>query len=340
MKALVVRRPHEYKLEDLPLPNPPQGWARVRVKAAALCSTDLEVLSGGIACKYPVVPGHEWCGTVESVNSDSPADQAWVGAYVAASNDVCCLVCPACRSGLWRNCSSFGEIGFAHNGAFAEYLVVPLYALRRLPEDMSALQACLLEPMGVAVGTLHKVDARLGETLLIIGAGSIGLNMLAVGKAMGLRRITVVERSGGRLGIARAMGAQHTIASAQQNVEEELARVFPEGPDIIIETSGAESALQMALRVAPKSGRVALAGFGSHKNFSLHVDDIHVKNLRVVGAGNNWNVLDRCIDLAADGLVDTRMLATHLMRLEDFDDAVTLATRRGPGFVKAVFTQD
>lgn len=337
MKAIVVEGPGRYGLTERPLPQPRPGWARVKVLMAAFCSTDLEVLSGGIKCRYPLTPGHEWCGLVDEVNGQSEQDQAWLGAYVCASNDVCCLVCPACRSGQWRNCPSFGEIGFAHDGAFAEYLLVPLYALRRLPEDFSPIQACLLEPLGVGVGTLDKLDARAGESLLIMGAGSIALNTLAVAKAWGLSPVVVMERSGRRLPIALEMGADQVLASSQSDAESELAKLLPGGPDLIVDTTGAEEPLQMALRIAPKSGRIALAGYASHRHFSLHIDDIHIKNLRLVGAGNNWNVLDRCIDLVKSGLVDTRRLATHRMRIEDFDEAVRLAKERLPGFVKTVF---
>ncbi len=336
MKAIVVDKPLSYQLRDLPLPEPPHGWARIKVLMAAFCSTDLEVVSGGIKARYPLTPGHEWCGIVDKVNGGQ-ADQGWTGQYVAASNDVCCLACPACRSGQWRNCAQFGEIGFAHDGAFAEYLLVPIYALRALPADMAPIQACLLEPLGVGIGTLDKVDAQAGDSMLIIGAGSIGLNALAVARARGLRRIAVMERSGHRLPIARQLGASHTLATSLEEPEAALQSIFPNGPDIIIETSGAESALQLALRIAPKGGRIALAGFGSHRDFRLHIDDIHIKNLRVVGAGNNWNVLDRAIDLVQSGLVDTCCLATHQLKLEDFAQAVELAGQRGEGFVKSVF---
>jgi L-iditol 2-dehydrogenase len=334
MKAIVASAPNEYALREVPVPVPPRGWARLKVLTAAFCATDLEALSGGIAVKYPLTPGHEWCGAVDLINGE---DQSLLGRRVVGSNDVCCLTCKSCRSGMWRNCASFGEIGFAHNGAYAEYMLVPLYALRALPENISDIQACMLEPLGVALGTLDKVEARMGDTLLILGAGSIGLNMLAAGKAAGMRRITVVERSGGRLGIAREMGASYVIASAREDAEQAIRKIYPEGPDVIIDCTGSEDCAGLALRVAPRSGRVALAGYGRQRDFRLHIDDIHIKNLRVAGAGNNWNVVDRCVDLVADGIVSTERLCTHVLPIERFEEAVEAAKVRAPGFVKTVF---
>lgn len=334
MKAIVVEAPFKYELREIEMPEPPAGWARIKVLTAAFCATDLEVLNGGIKARYPLTPGHEWCGVVDKVNGE---DQSWVGKRVAGSNDVCCLTCRACRSGLWRNCKDFGEIGFAYDGAYAEYMLAPLYALRALPDNISDIQAAMLEPLGVALGTFDKLNVKLGDTLLILGAGSIGLNMLAAGKAAGARRITVLERSGGRLGIAREMGADYTIASNSCDAEAELKKIYPDGPDVIIDCTGSEACLQMALRIAPRSGRVALAGYGGGRDFTLHIDDIHIKNLHVIGSGNNWNVVDRCIDLVGDGVINTECLCTEVTTIDHFQDAVDAAKARKTGFVKTVF---
>ena len=97
MKAVVVHRPGEVSMETREIPTPEKGFARIRVKAAAICATDLEVIDGNIPAAYPLTPGHEWSGVVDAVGDE--ADSAWVGKSVIGSNDVVCLKCPACRSG-------------------------------------------------------------------------------------------------------------------------------------------------------------------------------------------------------------------------------------------------
>lgn len=335
MKAIVTEKVGSWGLREVPAPVPPPGWALIKVRAAAFCATDIEVLDGGIPAKYPLIQGHEWCGEVVTING---SDQALVGKRVVGSNDVCCLTCPACRRGLWRQCPSFGEIGFKHDGAYAEYMLAPAYALIALPDSIGDIQAAMLEPLGVALGTLDKADVRLGETLLILGSGSIGLNVLAAAKAAGMRRIAVVERTGGRLKIARDMGASYALASAHCDIEQALREIYPAGPDVIVDCTGAQSCVRLALSIAPKGGRVALAGYGGGRETTWRMDDVHVKNLRVVGAGNNWDVLGRAVELVADGLVSTERLCTLTMPIERFDDAVRAARAREPGFVKAVFT--
>ena len=127
MKAVQITKPGEVTLIDAPIPTPQKGFARIKVLTAAVCATDLEVIDGNIPANYPLIPGHEWCGTVDAVGDEK--DAHWIGKDVIGSNDVVCLECEACRSGNWRYCKDFEEIGFRRNGAYAEYLLVPVYGL-------------------------------------------------------------------------------------------------------------------------------------------------------------------------------------------------------------------
>ena len=142
MKAIVIKEPGQVSLEQVELPALEPGFALVKVKAAAICATDLEVLDGNISANYPVIPGHEWSGIVEAVGSEE--DSHWIGKRVIGSNDVVCLKCDACRSGNWRYCKDFEEIGFKRNGAYGEYVAVPAYGLCELPENVSFIQGAPL----------------------------------------------------------------------------------------------------------------------------------------------------------------------------------------------------
>ena len=118
MKAVVIKEPGKVSLEQVEIPQPQSDFVRIKVKAAAICATDLEVLDGNIAANYPLTPGHEWSGIVDAVGSEK--DAHWLGKRVIGSSDVACLTCEACRSGNWRYCKDFEEIGFKRNGAYAE----------------------------------------------------------------------------------------------------------------------------------------------------------------------------------------------------------------------------
>ncbi len=338
MKAVVIKKPNDICLAEVEIPTPPPGFARIKVKAAAICATDLEVVSGNIAANYPLTPGHEWSGVVDAVGSKE--DEIWVGKNVIGSSDVVCLKCPACRSGNWRYCEEFEEIGFKRNGAYAEYMLAPVYGLCEKPENVPFENAALCEPLGVAMGTLKKARAKAGQTLLIIGAGSIGLCMLAVAKTMGLKKVVVCGRSNNGLEHAKILGAYATIATKEQDLEEEIKKLHPDGTDLIVDATGAEECIQKSLRILKKGGTLALAGYGGGKMMNIRIDDIHIKNLKVIGAGNNWNMHQKALELMSDGSVDLSCFITERISLEDYEKGLSMAKNRPYGFVKAVFVNE
>lgn len=338
MKCVIVEGPGRIRLGTRELPRLEKGFARIKVMAAAICATDLEVIDGNIPANYPLTPGHEWAGIVSEVADES--DRHWVGKRVTGSNDVTCGACEACRSGNWRYCKQFEEIGFKRNGAYAEYFDAPVYGLVELPDSLPFTHAALAEPMGVALGTWQKLAPEYGKTCMIIGAGSIGLCCLAVAKAMGMRRIVVVATSSKRLAIAKALGAYATVATREEDLFDAMKQYHPDGTDYIIEATGIEECIQNSFKLCKKGGFVALAGYGRGKQMSIRIDDIHVNNLHVVGAGNNWNQHKKAIQMMADGAVDMTPFISETLALEAFDKGIDDARRRPEGFIKAIFTFD
>ena len=192
----------------------------------------------------------------------------------------------------------------------------------------------------MALGTLEKTGAKFGDTCLIIGAGSIGLCMLAAAKAMGLKKIVVAATTDKRLGVARKMGAYKTIATSERDLTEEMKAIHPGGTDVVIDATGIEVCIQQALKIARKGGTVALAGYGRGKIMNIRIDDIHINNLRLIGAGNNWNQHKKAVNLMADGQVNIEHFATNLIKIEEYEKGLELARKRPEGFVKAVFTYE
>ena len=338
MKCVVIEKPGHVYLADRDMPPLAKGFARIQVKAAAICATDLEVIDGNIPANYPLTPGHEWSGIVDEVSDER--DSAWIGKRVTGSNDVTCGVCEACRSGNWRYCKDFEEIGFRRNGAYAEYVDIPVYGLVELPDSLPFTHAALAEPLGVALGTWEKLDPKYGKTCMIIGAGSIGLCCLAVAKAMGMRKIVVVATSSKRLEIAKQLGAYATVATREEDLFEAMNKYHPEGTDYIIEATGIEECIQNSFKLCKKGGYVALAGYGRGKHMSIRIDDIHVNNLHIVGAGNNWNQHKKAIQMMADGAADMSLFVSETLDLADFQKGLDDARHRPTGFIKAIFTFD
>ncbi len=338
MKCVVLDAPKQIHMENRPLPVLRPGFARIKVKAAAICATDLEVVDGNIPANYPLIPGHEWSGVVSEV--ENPAHSHWIGKRVTGSNDVVCGVCEACRSGNWRYCKEFEEIGFKQPGAYAEYIDVPVYGLVELPDGLPFEYAALAEPMGVALGVWEKAQPEFGKNCLIYGAGSIGLCCLCVAKALGMRNIVVVDTTTDRLHVAKQLGADYVVATREQDIFEQMRQIHPEGTDYIIEATGIEECISNSFKLCKKGGSVLLAGYGRGKHMSIRIDDIHVNNLKVIGAGNNWNQHKKAIQLMSDKNLNMDLFVTEKIPLEAYEKGLDDARKRPVGFVKAVFTFD
>lgn len=335
MKAVVLQKQGSLALQEVARPIPPAGWALIAVKACAVCATDLELIYGNIVHPdYPLIPGHEWSGVV--VETGSPAHHAWIGKRVVGSNDVGCGECAACTSGHIRYCSQFQEIGFLRDGGYGEYLIVPVKNLYALPDDISFVQGALVEPLAVGVGCVEKAGIHLGDTVTVIGMGSIGLNIMAAAKAAGASRIIAAAHSDSRHSFARQAGADFVVTTKTQSLVEAVKAHHPGGSHIVFDATGNQACIQDSFRAARPGGTVVLAGYGGGKPMEMVMDDIHLNNLKVVGAGKNWGHMGACISLLNAGLT-TEYMATNLLPLSDYAQALELAKHRPHGFVKAVF---
>ena len=136
------------------------------------------------------------------------------------------------------------------------------------------------------------------------------------------------------------MGAYATIATREQDIFEEMKKIHPEGTDYIIEATGIEECITNSLKLCKKGGTVVLAGYGRGKHMSIRIDDVHVNNLRLVGAGNNWNQHKKAIELMEDGAIDMDLFVSEKIKLEDFEKGLDDVRNRPVGFVKAIFCFD
>ena len=334
MRAIRFENPGIVRLVEAPAPEPPAGWARVRTAAAAICMTDLEALRGRIAAQYPLIPGHEWAGVVDSTGSAE--DETWVGRRVTGDNEITCLSCRFCRRGEWRRCPQYRQIGFAAPGAYAEFLLAPVRNLHPLAASVSFEQGALLEPLGVGLAVAAMSGVRVGSTVAILGAGPIGLNSLAAARASGARRILCLDRRTERLELARAWGASG-IFETPESLEAAARELHPWGTDVVIEATGNPDLLGFGAALARFGGTLALAGYFGGCRVSAAPDVIHERNVRVLGAGNNAGFTETAAAVAGDGLLRTESMITHRFRLEDYEAALAPETHQAAGYVKGVF---
>ncbi|MEU0271744.1 alcohol dehydrogenase catalytic domain-containing protein [Streptomyces sp. NPDC006307] len=319
-RALVVDRPGAHRLVERDVPAPGPGEVLVRVAAAGICMSDREVYDGhrdAAYVRYPVVPGHEWSGTVEAVGAG--VDPALAGRKTVAEGFRACGGCERCRCGETSLCTGgYAETGFTEPGAFADHVVVPARLLHPLHDDADLRAAALLEPSAVIAAAVRTGRPRPGERVAVVGAGTLGLLAVQLLAASSPAELTVIDPRAARGEQALRFGASETLSPEEA---EALRGRF----DLVVETAGAPSTAAASCLLARRGGRVVLTGMFTPG--AVGIDPVHLSlsqlEIRsVFGApSSGWCDAVRAFGL---GLLDPAPLITHEFPLERFADAVAL----------------
>ncbi len=335
MKALVIRDGH-LELQERPCRPPGWGEALVRVRAVGICATDLHLLDGSQRFdRIPQVLGHEIAGVVESVGGGVSSD--WVGSRVIVDPVIGCGMCPYCHAGRKLLCKAGGELGTTGgDGGYAEYVTVPAANLYRWPETLSFEEGAIMEPLNCTWGAFLKAQAQPGESVLIFGSGPAGLLFLALARTSGCTPVFMIGRGEVRLGLAKRFGATETWVYRDADLKEKVLQATGgKGPDIVVEASGANTAVGQAFEWVRPGGRVVLYGVSGTGQPNILSDRIVQKDLQVVAGIGSPLLWDRGVQLAAGGLIDFRSLVTHQFPLEKAEEALATA-RDGDRAIKVV----
>ena len=341
MKALVKTGPSEEDLElklDWPEASPDPDQVKLRIAAAGICGTDIHILRGTWRCDYPVVIGHEFCGTVVEVGSRVRGFQ--LGDRVVAANPAkTCGHCRHCLSGNAFMCPERVSAGYMIDGAFAETLCIDAIRCHHLPDHVSFKAAALGEPISVAVhAVIERTSVHAGDFAFVSGPGCVGLLVSQVAKLEGANVIlagTAKDRN--RLECARRLGIEHMIDVSQEDPVEAVLRITEgRGADIVYECAGSDQSLAACWKAVRKEGTLVPVGMYPGP-IETDFNSISMKELRVTGSyGYVWTSWERTVELLAEGRIDAESMVSHVYSLEDYAEAFR-TTRDGTG-VKVVLT--
>lgn len=321
MRALRVHGPRQMAYEEVPRPEPGPNEVLARVLAVGLCRTDIEVWENRLyhytvgKAKLPVVPGHEWAGTIVTLGPG--VDGLEIGELVTCETALGCGVCQLCLSGHQNICQSRIEMGIINrDGAMAEYVVAPRPTIHRLG-DMSPVAGALVEPTAVATYAVSLARVTPADRVLVLGDGPIGLLLTQVARAYGARMVVTVGLSPMKLALARELGADDTIAagSGKDLVAEGLTKTEGAGFDVVLEAVGAPELVQSALQAASVRGRIILAGSYVGQESRVDPDLIVCKELRVCGSIGGGTNYEEAIGLLQSGRVRVAPLVTQRVPL-------------------------
>ena len=333
MKAAVLEGLDRLIVKDVPTPEVEEGGVLVRVHACAVCGSDIRMFHhGNPRLKPPAIMGHESSGVVAAIGGN--VTKFKVGDRVAVGADVPCGECPFCVAGIGNNCQINYAMGYQFPGSFAEYvhlnrIVVNHGPVHKIADHVSYDEAALAEPLGCVLNALELSSVRLGDTVVIIGAGPIGCMIIEVARRMGATKVIVVQRSRPRLEMAQQFGADVYICSSEDDA---VARVREEtgglGADVILTACPSPQAQVDAINMAKNRARVNFFG-GLPKDKSqvtLDTNVIHYKELFIMGAhGCVPRHHQMAVDLIASGAIKIGRYISHRFPLERTAEAFAAA---------------
>ncbi|HEX8991923.1 MAG TPA: zinc-dependent dehydrogenase [Anaerolineales bacterium] len=338
MLAAVYHGPNDLRVEEVPVPRIGAGELLVKVLSASICGTDLRILHGYHRKFGPGtvrIPGHEVVGIIADAGTE--AGRYATGQRVFCAPNTGCGHCQQCITGNNNLCANYDAIGVTSDGGFAEYVRIPANSVRQgnvipISDSVDPAVAALLEPFACVLRGQNALHMQPGETVLVIGAGPIGVMHTKLAKARGAGRVIVSEPIADRLAQARRMGADRVVNPASEDLQQVLnEETGGRGADVIIVAAPAHAAQESALDLAAISGRINFFGGLPKDRPTVTIDSnlIHYKELVITGTtacstADCWQA-SRIVD---SGLVDLSDIVSQRFPLKEAAAAFAAAEDR------------
>ena len=325
MKAVVVERPHQVSYREVDAPTVGAEDVLVASREAGLCRTDIEVMTGLFTdprwVHFPVIPGHEWSGTVVEVGTDVESVRA--GDRVVCEGLIGCHRCGPCRRGETHWCERIEALGFTRPGGYAELVTVPARVVHQLPDHVSFDAGVLIEPASVVLHGLEKARPQPGETVGVIGIGTLGSLAIALLRLHSPSRLVAYGVRDAELELALQLGADEVVSTS-------AGRPGPTDLDLVVDTAGSPSAVALATEICRPGGRAVLLGLaGDDRSLTLPSDLLAGKDMALIGSlGYPAAAWSRVVGLVSDRVLQLDPIVTHRFPAAEFREAMQLMDNR------------
>ena len=356
MKAWVLKSPNELELKTKATPTPGYSEVLVKIDAVAICATDLDVISYGppalIEGEKPFnkefTPGHEYMGTVVALGPS--VDEFRIGDRVTVEIHLGCGQCKRCRMGMYTSCHNYGlnygkknkghrANGFTSDGGFKQYAINHINTLIKVPDDMTDEEATLVVTAGTTMYGLTELGGLVaGESLVVIGPGPIGLLGVAVAKALGADPVILIGTRNDRLEIGKKLGADFVLNVKEENdiVNSVKSLVGDLGADYVVECAGTEKALDDAIMMTNRGGKICLAAF-PHDPIKVNIPHMVINNIYMYGIrGEGKSATHRAMAFMKQKRFNAKLVHTHTFKMNELPTALKYAKERIDGAIKVV----
>ncbi len=314
MKASVILQPDSIETQEVPIPEPAAGEVLIKVMASGICGTDIHIFRGEYLGSYPVIPGHEFAGTVEKVGA--AITRFKVGDRVAVEPNIACDNCINCLNNRHNFCLNWQAVGVTRPGGMAQYVTAPeksIFDIGTLPFE----QGAFMEPLSCVLHGVERLGLEMASKVAILGAGPIGCLLLQVIRAQGAAEITMVDKNTARTEFARQLGADHTLTSL-----DDLPR---DAFDAVVDATGAIPVMSRTLEFARYGGKILLFGVPpSGQPMTVEAFPIFRKGLTILSSFTSLRNSYQALDLLKSRRVVVDGLISHRLPLESLQHGIEL----------------
>jgi threonine dehydrogenase-like Zn-dependent dehydrogenase len=334
MLAAILRDFNRLDLGEIQAPEPGPGEVLVRVRSCGFCATDFKAIKGiRRNVSFPFIPGHEPAGVVAAVGAG--VKNVKEGDEVIIQPSGYCGVCHSCRLGLTHYCEQAYTTGGdgprdVRPGSFAEFVVTGANTLFEKPRCVTWDAACQAEPIsGAWKGLVQYSGLSVGDDVVVIGTGAIGMYCLMVARAAGAGRLIAVDVSDQALELAGQLGATHTVNPDREDARAAIYQIMPKGPDLVIEAAGAIEAVRLMVNLLRRGTRWNMFGITTPEKFELDGGLMHFLEARMDASfGTTPQAMEKAIGLMERGLVNPELVISHRFPLDRIHEAVEVMASR------------
>lgn len=339
MKAVVCYQQNDLRYEDVAIPNIGDDEVLIQMDACGLCGTDIQKIRGNTVGK-PTVLGHEVVGRI--VKKGKNIAHYALGDRVITAIHVPCFTCHYCNKGHYTICEQF-RTNNIDPGGFAEYIRIPALHLKHLThkitDDISDDEATLIEPIACCLHGLKQADIRAGDSVLVMGAGTIGILHAQLAKIKGASQVMISDISPYKLDIALKVGCDYAINVAQNDLVKRVNEITHQlGADVVIIAAGVSSLLADAIKVVRRAGKIIVfSGFDNSPQITLDASRFFKDEISIIGTYSVTPYeLPEALDLLTKKRLNITQMVTHHFPLEKLSKAIDLATNSTEQVLKVV----
>jgi L-iditol 2-dehydrogenase len=321
LKALVHTKPYSFEYTDFPDPVVGDDDVLIRVKACGICGSDVHGYTGKTGRRIPpLIMGHEAAGIVEGFGKN--VSGFGKGERVCFDSTVYCNKCEACRAGFINRCDTRQVLGvsvpaFKRHGAFAEYVAVPWWIVSKIPDELSFVNASLLEPASIGTHAANRAPISKDDTVVVIGAGTIGLFILQGARLRGAAKVIAVDINEFRLDLAKKIGADKLINPLESDLSEAiLQETEGKGANVTLEAVGYAKTFADAVAITRMGGHIVAVG-NLEKNAEFDLQQLVAKEHTFTGSYASSGEFRECIELVASGKINVEPLISNVLPLAE-----------------------